>query len=99
VGGRYDLAVTVSGESFLTPPEGFAALVAEACEAVTGETPEFSTGGGTSDARFIRRLCPVAELGLVGETMHKTDEAVRVADLEALTGIYLGVLERCFAQS
>jgi len=97
VGGRYDLDVRVSGESFLTPPGAIAELIADAAEAETGRRPEFSTTGGTSDARFIQRFCPVAEFGLVGLTMHKADEAVRTADLEALTRIYQGVLERFFA--
>jgi succinyl-diaminopimelate desuccinylase len=96
VGGRYDLDVRISGESFLTPPGAVAALIADAAEEVTGRRPEFSTTGGTSDARFINRFCPVAEFGLVGLTMHKADEAVPVADIEALTRIYLGVLERFF---
>ncbi|MDB5363433.1 MAG: dapE [Rhodospirillales bacterium] len=97
VGGRYELEVRISGESFLTPPGAIAALIADAAEAVTGHRPEFSTTGGTSDARFINRLCPVAEFGLVGLTMHKADEAVPVADMEALTRIYQGVLERFFS--
>ena len=96
VGGRYDLEVRISGESFLTPPGAIAALIADAAEDVTGRRPEFSTTGGTSDARFINRFCPVAEFGLVGLTMHKADEAVPVADIEALTRIYQGVLERFF---
>ena len=96
IGGRYDLDVRISGESFLTPPGAIATLIADAAEAVTGRRPEFSTTGGTSDARFIHRVCPVAEFGLVGLTMHKADEAVPVADLEALTRIYQGVLERFF---
>ena len=97
VGGRYELEIRVSGESFLTPPGAIAALIADAAEAETGRRPEFSTTGGTSDARFINRVCPVAEFGLVGLTMHKADEAVPTADIEALTRIYLGVLERFFA--
>ncbi len=95
-GGRWTLEIAVSGESFLTPPGALAGLVADAAEAVTGRRPVFSTTGGTSDARFIHRYCPVAEFGLVGQTMHKADEAVAVADLEALARIYLGVLERFF---
>jgi succinyl-diaminopimelate desuccinylase len=71
--------------------------VAEAVAERTGTRPDFSTTGGTSDARFIRRLCPVAEFGLVGQTMHKADEAVPLADLEALTAIYEAVLARFFA--
>ncbi|HEV2675801.1 MAG TPA: succinyl-diaminopimelate desuccinylase [Aliidongia sp.] len=97
VGGRYELDVRVSGESFLTPPGAIAELIADAAEAETGRRPEFSTTGGTSDARFINRFCAVAEFGLVGLTMHKADEAVPTADIEALTRIYLGVLERFFA--
>ncbi len=96
-GGRWDLAVKVSGESFLTPPSEFAVLIADAAQAVTGRRPVFSTTGGTSDARFIRRFCPVAEFGLVGRMMHKVDEAVPLAELEQLTRIYLGVLDRFFA--
>lgn len=95
-GDTYELAVHVSGESFLTPPSALAVVVADAAEAVTGRRPEFTTGGGTSDARFIHRHCPVAEFGLVGQTMHKLDEAAAVADLVALTDIYQQVLERFF---
>ena len=68
--------------------------VADCAEAVTGLRPEASTTGGTSDARFIKNHCPVLEFGLVSQTMHKIDEHVPVADLEALTRIYQGVLER-----
>ena len=95
-GDNYDLAVQVSGESFLTPPSALAVVIADAAEAVTGLRPDFTTGGGTSDARFIHRHCPVAEFGLVGQTMHKLDETVAVADLLALTEIYRVVLERFF---
>jgi succinyl-diaminopimelate desuccinylase len=96
-GGRYALAVTVSGESFLTPPGAIARLIADAAAEVTGRLTRLSTTGGTSDARFIKDFCPVAEFGLVGKTMHKVDESVDLADLEALTEIYLRVLERYFA--
>ena len=78
----------VSGEPFLTPPGAFSAMVAAAVEAETGVTPEASTTGGTSDARFLKDLCPVIEFGLCNATMHKRDEAVAVADLEALVRIY-----------
>jgi succinyl-diaminopimelate desuccinylase len=78
----------ISGEPFLTPPGAFSALVAEAVRAETGLDPEPSTTGGTSDARFLRSLCPVIEFGLVNATMHKRDEAVAVADLEVLARIY-----------
>ena len=93
VGGEYDLKVQVSGESFLTPPGALAELVAKAAEGVTGTRPEFSTSGGTSDARFIKDHCPVVELGMVGQTMHKVDENVPVADIAALTRIYGAVLK------
>jgi succinyl-diaminopimelate desuccinylase len=87
-----DLQVSVSGESFRSPPsDGLAALL-RAVERVTGLAPEQNTGGGTSDARFIARYCPVAEFGLVGATMHKVDEAVPVADLLTLTEIYKALI-------
>jgi len=88
VGGGYELDVSVSGESFLVPPGAIGARLAEAIRRVTGKTPEFSTTGGTSDARFIRTCCPVAEFGLVGQTAHQVDERVALADLAALTEIY-----------
>ncbi|MGI4880985.1 MAG: succinyl-diaminopimelate desuccinylase [Janthinobacterium lividum] len=91
-----DLVVRVSGEAFLTEPGRLSALVAGAVAAVTGITPELSTSGGTSDARFIRRLCPVVEFGLVGATMHQVGEAVAVADIVALADIFDGVLQRVF---
>lgn len=78
----------ISGEAFLTPPGKFSSLIARAVEAETGILPEASTGGGTSDARFLKDLCPVIEFGLVNATMHKRDEAVAVADLEQLARIY-----------
>ncbi len=96
VGGKYDLIVQVSGESFLTPPGSLSELVSGAISRVTGKTPELSTTGGTSDARFIKDYCPVVEFGLVGETMHKTDERMPVADIEALARIYEGVLDDFF---
>jgi succinyl-diaminopimelate desuccinylase len=78
----------ISGEAFLTPPGEFSRLVSDAVEAETGRVPELSTTGGTSDARFLKDLCPVIEFGLVNATMHKLDEAVAVADLDQLTQIY-----------
>ncbi|SOD92084.1 succinyl-diaminopimelate desuccinylase [Caenispirillum bisanense] len=91
-GGLFDLDVRVSGDAFLTPPGPLSALVSDACEAVLGHRPELSTSGGTSDARFIKNACPVVEFGLVGRTMHKTDEHVELADLAALADIYHRVL-------
>ena len=95
--GNYELTIYVSGEAFLTPPGEFSAILANAVTKVTGRTPELSTSGGTSDARFIKNYCPVAEFGMVGATMHKTDECISLVDLEKLTEIYLAFLENYFA--
>ncbi len=78
----------VSGESYLTPPGLLSDIVVAAIEAETGLTPELSTSGGTSDARFLKDLCPVIDFGPPNATMHKRDEAVALDDLEALTRIY-----------
>lgn len=86
-----------SGDAFLTEPGSFVRGVQDAVEAATGVRPEASTTGGTSDARFIRAMCPVLELGLVGQTMHQIDERVPVSELEALTGVYERVIRGFFA--
>ncbi|MBC7519798.1 MAG: succinyl-diaminopimelate desuccinylase [Sandarakinorhabdus sp.] len=91
-----DVTVKISGEAFLTEPGALSTLIADAVTRITGLTPELSTSGGTSDARFIRRICPVVEFGLPGASMHKVDESVTLADLAALTDIYDAVLERFF---
>jgi succinyl-diaminopimelate desuccinylase len=78
----------ISGEAFVTLPGAFSTLVSDAVLAETGISPELSTTGGTSDARFLRAICPVIEFGLNNATMHKTDEAVAIDDLHALTKIY-----------
>ncbi len=96
VGGSYALSIQVSGESFLVPPGEVSDMLATAIARVTGEKPALSTTGGTSDARFIHHHCPLAEFGLVGLTMHKADEHVRLADMAALTEIYRDVLELYF---
>lgn len=96
VGGRYDLVCECSGESFLTPPGTLSGLLVAAVEAETGLTPELSTTGGTSDARFIKDYCPVIEFGLAGSTMHKVDEHVPIADIETLSRIYERVLDAYF---
>jgi succinyl-diaminopimelate desuccinylase len=82
---------------FVTKPGAFTDLAVAAIEEVTGRQPELSTSGGTSDARFISSYCPVIEFGLVGQTMHQIDERTPVSDLEKLTKIYRGVLNRYFA--
>ncbi|MFC3173233.1 succinyl-diaminopimelate desuccinylase [Novosphingobium bradum] len=87
----------VSGEAFLTPPGDFSALLVEAIRAETGVEPELSTTGGTSDARFLKAVCPVVEFGLCNATMHKRDEAVAVDDLEALARIYARVAQAALA--
>lgn len=88
------LTATVSGEAFLSEPGTLTGALSAAIEDVTGLTPALSTTGGTSDARFLSKLCPVAEFGLVNATMHKTDEAVAVADLLDLTRIYAALIAR-----
>ena len=95
-GGRYELEIRVSGESFLVPPGEVSRTLTEAVKRVTGLTPELGTGGGTSDARFIQAYCPVAEFGLVGESAHKVDERASLGDIEALTEIYRNALELYF---
>jgi succinyl-diaminopimelate desuccinylase len=97
-GGEIRLDHSVSGVSFITRPGTFTELISGAVKRVTGSPPEFSTTGGTSDARFIKDYCPVAELGLAGTTMHKVDECASLEDIESLTRIYQAVLEDYFAR-
>jgi succinyl-diaminopimelate desuccinylase len=87
---------STSGVSFLTKPGRFTELVSNSVSRVTGQTPVFSTSGGTSDARFIKDHCPVVELGLAGATMHKTDECVAIGEIETLTSIYAELLADYF---
>jgi succinyl-diaminopimelate desuccinylase len=82
---------------FVTKPGAFTDLAVSAIEAVTGRKPDLSTTGGTSDARFNASYCPVIEFGLVGQTMHQIDERASVSDMETLTKIYRGILDRYFA--
>ena len=91
------LTAMISGEAFLTPPGAFSDAISEAVEAVVGIAPEPSTTGGTSDARFLTKICPVVEFGLCNATMHKLDEAVAIADLSALTEIYRRVALKMLA--
>ncbi len=97
-GTRTEVAIKISGESFLTPPGPLSDLVAAAVEAETGRRPELSTSGGTSDARFVKDHCPVVEFGLVGKTMHQVDENVPVAQVESLKAIYTRILREYFAR-
>ncbi|NOD99304.1 succinyl-diaminopimelate desuccinylase [Ruegeria sp. HKCCD6228] len=96
-GVEIDVTIKISGESFLTPPGPLSDLVAKAVEAETGASPELSTTGGTSDARFIKNHCPVVEFGLVGRTMHQVDECVEVAQIQQLKSIYTRILTDYFA--
>jgi len=86
----------VSGESFITPPGAFSESVSSAVKAETGLTPELSTSGGTSDARFIKNHCPVVEFGLVGKSMHQTNENVPVAQIYQLKAIYSRIITDFF---
>jgi succinyl-diaminopimelate desuccinylase len=94
---RFDLDISISGESFITEPGGAVETLSRAVAAASGVAPKLDTGGGTSDARFIARYCPVAEFGLVGASMHQADERVPVAELRALAGIYRAALAALLA--
>ena len=96
-GGTITVAPQISGEAFLTEPGPFTDLVATAVYETAGREPELSTSGGTSDARFIRALCPVVELGLVGTTMHQVDERAPVSEILQLQATYERLIERYFA--
>ena len=96
-GVQVELKVKISGESFITPPGELSDLVSKAVQAETGVTPELSTSGGTSDARFMKHHCPVVEFGLVGQSMHEVDENVEVAQIHQLKSIYTRILKDYFA--
>jgi len=89
---RFDVEAAISGESFVTRPGPMVDILRKAIVGATGVEPRLDTGGGTSDARFIANYCPVAEFGLVGATMHQTDERVPVAELRDLARIYHDVI-------
>ena len=93
---KYSIDYMVSGEAFLTKPNRTAFMVQNTIKKVTKIKPKLSTTGGTSDARFIRKIAPCVEFGLVGKTMHKVDEAVSLSDLKKLTIIYSSILENYF---
>ncbi|RMF12684.1 MAG: succinyl-diaminopimelate desuccinylase [Alphaproteobacteria bacterium] len=98
-GIAHRLDIHVTGEAFLTPPGPPVRALVDAIRAHTGEEPELSTSGGTSDARFIKDYCPVVEFGLVGATMHKANEAVAIDDIVRLKAIYGDFLGRFFAST
>jgi succinyl-diaminopimelate desuccinylase len=95
--GKVTADCKISGEAFLTEPGAFTALVAEAVKDVTGQAPDLSTTGGTSDARFIRALCPVVEVGLVGKTMHQVDERAPVEEIRRLQAVYSALIARYYS--
>ena len=95
--GKITVIPQISGEAFLTERGPFTDLVAAAVADVTGAQPELSTSGGTSDARFIRALCPVVEVGLVGKTMHQVDERAPVEEIRTLQRVYGRIIARYFA--
>jgi len=93
---QFNVQYEVSGEAFLTKPNKTTYMVQNTIKKITKIKPKLSTTGGTSDARFIRKIAPCLEFGLVGKTMHKIDESVPLADLKKLTNIYLNILENYF---
>jgi succinyl-diaminopimelate desuccinylase len=97
-GARHDARFESNANAFLTPPGPFVAALQRAVRDATGETARLDTGGGTSDARFLARICPVAELGAVGTTMHKADECTPVAELRALARLYARVITECLQE-
>ena len=93
---RFQIIYEVSGEAFLTKPNKTTFMIQNIIKKITRIKPKLSTAGGTSDARFIRKIAPSLEFGLVGKTMHKIDESVPLSDLKKLTKIYLNILENYF---
>jgi len=93
---KFNISYQVSGEAFLTKPNKTTYMVQNIIKKITKIKPKFSTTGGTSDARFIRKIAPCLEFGLVGKTMHKVDESVSLSDLKKLSNIYLNILENYF---
>ena len=99
IGGKYDLKTACSSDAFITEPGSLTEDLLASVKEVTGVSPELSTTGGTSDARFIRKYCPVIEFGGVGKTMHKINEHVEVEDVKILSNIYYVLLKRFFART
>ena len=98
-GCQIETVFQVSGVSFLTAPGAFTELLANAGQKITGRRPQYSTSGGTSDARFIKDHCPVAELGLPNATMHKANECATLEDIGLLADIYTEILDSYFANT
>ena len=98
-GIKFETDFKISGESFITPPGELSDLISEAVKKELGVTPKLSTTGGTSDARFIKDMCPVTEFGLVGKTMHAVDEKVETKQINQLKEIYTRILEAYFEKT
>ena len=98
-GIKFETDFKISGESFITPPGELSELISEAVKKELGVTPKLSTTGGTSDARFIKDMCPVTEFGLVGKTMHAVDEKVETKQINQLKEIYYRILEAYFEKT
>ena len=98
VGGKYEVKFKITGEAFLTPPGRLSDLICDAIKKTTGLEPTLSTTGGTSDARFIKDFCPIAEFGLISQSMHKVDENVQISDIKQLTEIYRTLLNNYFPE-
>ena len=96
---RFNIKYDVSGEAFLTKPNKTTYMIQNTIKKITKIKPKLSTAGGTSDARFIRKIAPCLEFGLVGKTMHKIDESVPISDLNKLTNIYQNILKNYFKAS
>ncbi|MEE2693943.1 MAG: succinyl-diaminopimelate desuccinylase [Pseudomonadota bacterium] len=95
--GNHKLSVDISGEAFVTVEDGYTKLVRDSVKEVTGGSPVLSTSGGTSDARFIKDVCPVVEFGLISRTMHRTDECISIRELERLSDVYTAILRNYFS--
>ncbi len=98
-GATFDVSFSGTGDVFLTKPGPLVEMLSRSVKDITGRTPRLTTGGGTSDARFIKDYCPVVEFGLVNRTIHQVDERVALADLEALTKIYERFIAGFFAEA
>jgi len=94
---NHTLDINVSGDSFLTPKGNLSDLIEQGIKEITGKTVEFSTTGGTSDARFIKNYCPVIEFGLINKTIHKVNECAKVSDIILLKDIYLSIIRKFFS--
>ena len=96
VGGDYGIEFEGNAESFLTKPNDWTKVVQDSVTDITGRTPDYTTSGGTSDARFTVQYCPTVECGAINESIHQIDENTKISDLEDLVKIYVRILERYF---